>query len=120
MSTATIIGSGPNGLSAAIVLASSGVKTTVLERSGQIEWWLFWQPPRSHSLVSSRPGLFDIPPGRAAAPFYGSLPFTIPWIEPHAAFAHPLDDGTAVVLEHSIEEAIDQLDACDRETHTDH
>jgi phytoene dehydrogenase-like protein len=31
----------------------------------------------------------------AASPFYGSLPFTIPWIQPHAAFAHPLDDGTA-------------------------
>ena len=36
MPTATIIGSGPNGLSAAIVLAASGVKTTVLERNGQI------------------------------------------------------------------------------------
>jgi phytoene dehydrogenase-like protein len=36
MSTATIIGSGPNGLSAAIVLAASGVRTTVLERNGQI------------------------------------------------------------------------------------
>src|ERR1700727_1944723 len=36
MSTATIIGSGPNGLSVAIVLAASGVRMTVLERNGQI------------------------------------------------------------------------------------
>jgi NADPH-dependent 2,4-dienoyl-CoA reductase/sulfur reductase-like enzyme len=36
MPTATIIGSGPNGLSAAIVLAASGIRTTVLERNGQI------------------------------------------------------------------------------------
>jgi len=36
MSTATIIGSGPNGLSAAIALAASGVRTTVLERNRQI------------------------------------------------------------------------------------
>jgi len=36
MTTATIIGSGPNGLSAAIVLASAGISTTVVERNPQI------------------------------------------------------------------------------------
>ena len=115
MSTATIIGSGPNGLSAAIVLAASGVRTTVLERNGQIGGGCstaeVTQPGFLHDLGSS-----TYPLG-AASPFYGSLPFTIPWIQPHAAFAHPLDDGTAVVLEHSIEETIDQLDACDRKAY---
>src|ERR1700734_1172171 len=112
MSTAKIIGSGPNGLSVAIVLAASGVRTTVLERNGQIGGGCstaeVTQPGFLHDLGSS-----TYPLG-AASPFYGSLPFTIPWIQPHAAFAHPLDDGTAVVLEHSIEETIDQLDACYR------
>src|ERR1700722_6100560 len=104
MSTATIIGSGPNGLSAAIVLAASGVRTTVLERNGQIGGGC-------STAEITQPGfLHDL---GAASPFFGSLPFAIPWIQPHAAFAHPLDDGTAVVLEHSIEETIDQLDACD-------
>ena len=111
MSTATIIGSGPNGLSAAIVLAASGVRTTVLERNGQIGGGCstaeVTQPGFLHDLGSS-----TYPLG-AASPFYASLPFTIPWIQPHAAFAHPLDKGTAVVLEHSIEETIDQLDACE-------
>ena len=115
MATATIIGSGPNGLSAAIVLAASGVRTTVLERNGQIGGGCstaeITQPGFLHDLGSS-----TYPLG-AASPFYGSLPFTIPWIQPHAAFAHPLDDGTAVVLEHSIEETIDQLDACDRKAY---
>jgi phytoene dehydrogenase-like protein len=115
MSTATIIGSGPNGLSAAIVLAASGVRTTVLERNGQIGGGCstagVTQPGFLHDLGSS-----TYPLG-AVSPFYGSLPFTIPWIQPHAAFAHPLDDGTAVVLEHSIEEIIDQLDACDRKAY---
>ena len=115
MSTATIVGSGPNGLSAAIVLAASGVSTTVLERNGQIGGGCstaeVTQPGFLHDLGSS-----TYPLG-TASPFYGSLPFTIPWIQPHAAFAHPLDDGTAVLLEHSIEETIDQLDACDRKAY---
>src|SRR6201997_895901 len=115
MSTATIIGSEPNGLSAAIVFAASGVRTTVLERNRQIGGGCstaeVTQPGFLHDLGSS-----TYPLG-AASPFYDSLPLTIPWIQPHAAFAHPLDDGTAVVLEHSIEETIDQLDACDRKAY---
>ena len=89
MSTATIIGSGPNGLSAAIVFAASGVKTTVLERNRQIGGGCstaeVTQPGFLHDLGSS-----TYPLG-AASPFYSSLPFTIPWIQPDAAFAHPLE-----------------------------
>jgi len=49
----------------------------------------------------------------AASPFFRSLPINIPWIEPTAPCAHPLDDGTAVMLEHSIEATAATLDACD-------
>src|ERR1700740_538598 len=115
MSSATIIGSGPNGLSAAIVLAASGVRTTVLESNGQIcggcSTAEVTQPGFLHDLGSS-----TYPLG-AASPFYDSLPLTIPWITPQAAFAHPLDDGTAVILEHSIEETVETLDACDRKAY---
>ena len=115
MPTATIIGSGPNGLSAAITLAAAGVETTVLERNTRIGGGCstaeVTQPGFLHDLGSS-----TYPLG-AASPFYDSLPLTIPWITPQAAFAHPLDDGTAVILEHSIEETVETLDACDRKAY---
>ncbi len=115
MSNATVIGSGPNGLSAAITLATAGVRATVLERNTRIGGGCstaeVTQPGFLHDLGSS-----TYPLG-AASPFFSSLPFTIPWIQPPAAFAHPLDDGTAVMLEHSIDETIDTLDACDRKAY---
>ena len=111
MATATIIGSGPNGLSAAIVLASAGISTTVFERNGRIggacstaETTL---PGFRHDLGSS------VYPMGLASPFFRSLPIQIPWIEPASPCAHPLDDGTAVMLEHSIEDTVANLDASD-------
>jgi phytoene dehydrogenase-like protein len=112
MATATIIGSGPNGLSAAIALASAGVSTTVCERNAQIGGACstaeITLPGFHHDLGSSA-----YPMG-FASPFFRSLPIDIPWIEPSAPCAHPLDDGTAVLLEHSIEDTVANLDACDR------
>src|SRR5580704_14257281 len=112
MTTATIIGSGPNGLSAAIVLASAGISTTVVERNPQIggacstaETTL---PGFRHDLGSS------VYPMGVASPFFRSLPIEIPWIQPDAPCAHPLDDGTAVMLERSVERTADGLDAADR------
>jgi phytoene dehydrogenase-like protein len=52
-----------------------------------------------------------------ASPFFRSLPINIPWIEPTAPCAHPLDDGTAVVLEHSIEATVDTLDKRDKSSY---
>jgi phytoene dehydrogenase-like protein len=109
--TASVIGSGPNGLSAAIVLAAAGLATTVFERNARIggacstaETTL---PDFSHDLGSS------VYPMGVASAFFRSLPVNIPWIEPTAPCAHPLDDGTAVMLEHSMEATVATLDACD-------
>jgi len=54
-----------------------------------------------------------------ASPFFRSLPVSIPWIIPPAQRAHPLDDGTAGLLEHSIEETVATLDSCDRPVQSD-
>jgi phytoene dehydrogenase-like protein len=111
MATATIIGSGPNGLSAAIALASAGLSTTVMERNRQIGGACstaeITLPGYRHDLGSS------VYPMGIASPFFRSLPIEIPWIEPAAPCAHPLDDGTAVLLEHSIEDTVANLDSSD-------
>jgi phytoene dehydrogenase-like protein len=111
MTTATVIGAGPNGLSAAITLARAGISTTVVERNRAIggacssaETTL---PGYRHDLGSS------VYPMGVASPFFRSLPVEIPWIEPDAPCAHPLPDGTAVMLEHSIDDTVASLDGCD-------
>jgi phytoene dehydrogenase-like protein len=107
MQTATIIGSGPNGLSAAIVLAAAGFATTVFERNIQIGGAC---STAETTLPNFRQDLgSSVYPMGVANPFFRSLPINIPWIEPTAPCAHPLDDGTAVVLEHSIEATVDTL-----------
>src|ERR671912_1432565 len=101
---AVVVGSGPNGLAAAIELAKSGRRVAVLEgrstigggtRSAEITL-----PGFVHDLGSA------IHPLGYASPFFRSLPLRehgLEWIHPSAPLAHPLDDGTAAVLERSIE-----------------
>ncbi len=110
--TATVIGSGPNGLAAAIVLAAAGTETTLHERNARIGGACSSAevtfPGFLHDLGSSA-----YPMG-FASPFFRSLPLKIPWLHPDAPCAHPLDDGTAVLLEHSLEATAANLDAPDR------
>lgn len=111
LATATVIGSGPNGLSAAIVLAAAGLATTVFERNPQIGG-------ACSTAETTLPGFrqdlgSSVYPMGVASPFFRSLRINIPWIDPTAPCAHPLDDGTAVMLERSIEATVATLDACD-------
>lgn len=111
MLTANVIGSGPNGLSAGIVLAAAGLATTVLERNLQIGGAC---STAETTLPNFRQDLgSSCYPMGIASPFFRSLPVSIPWIEPTAPCAHPLDDGTAVMLEHSIDATVATIDACD-------
>jgi len=103
MTRAAIIGSGPNGLSAAITLAQAGIETCVYEGretiGGAASTGEITLPGFRHDLGSS------IYPMGIASPFFQSLPlkdFGLNWIEPDAPLAHPLDDGSAVLLEHNL------------------
>src|ERR671921_107490 len=101
---AVIVGSGPNGLAAAIELARNGHRVAVLEGRSTIGGGMrsaeITLPGFVHDLGSA------IHPLGYASPFFCSLPledYGLEWIHPSAPLAHPFDDGTAVLFERSIE-----------------
>jgi phytoene dehydrogenase-like protein len=109
---ACVIGAGPNGLAAAIVLAQAGVQVEVLEAEstpgGGVRTLELTLPGFRHDFGSA------IYPLGAGSPFFSSLSlndYGLKWIHSPAALAHPLDDGTAVMLERDLDEATNSLGA---------
>lgn len=101
---AIVVGSGPNGLAAAITLAQAGRSVLVFEAKNTIGGGARTQeltlPGFQHDVCSA------IHPLALGSPFFRTLPleqYGLEWISPSAPLAHPLDDGTAMVLERSIE-----------------
>ena len=112
MPRAAIVGSGPNGLSAAITLAQAGVEVGVFEGratiGGAASTAEVTLPGFHHDLGAS------VFPMGIASPFFRSLPladFGLKWLEPAAPLAHPLDDGSALMLEHDLQETAAALGA---------
>ncbi|MGI4756026.1 MAG: phytoene desaturase family protein [Janthinobacterium lividum] len=103
MKRAIVVGSGPNGLSAAVALARQGVHVTVLEAAATIGGGT-----RTEELTL--PGFLHdtgsaVYPLGIASPFFRSLPLEqhgLQWIEPDVPLAHPLEDGDAVGLHHDL------------------
>lgn len=110
--TAVVIGSGPNGLAAAIVLAQAGLSVELHEaapevggatRSGELTL-----PGFVHDLGSA------VHPMGISSPFFIKLRLEehgLKWILPEASVAHPLDDGTAVTLERDVQATASQFGA---------
>jgi phytoene dehydrogenase-like protein len=107
---ATVIGSGPNGLAAAITLARAGRSVRVYEAQdtigGATRSAALTLPGFVHDLCATVHAL------AIASPFLRTLPLEahgLTFAHPEAPFAHPLDDGTAVVLERSVKATADAL-----------
>ncbi len=107
---AVVVGSGPNGLAAAITLARAGKTVAVFEAratpGGGMRTAELTLPGFQHDICSA------IHPLGIGSPFMRSLPlerFGVEWIFPPAALAHPLDDATAVTLERSVAATAAQL-----------
>src|ERR1700691_3276780 len=102
---ACVAGAGPNGLAAAIVLSQAGLQVDVLEAQsspgGAARTLELTLSGFGHDFGSA------IYPMGAGSPFFSSLPLAahgLEWIHSPAALAHPLDDGTAVLLVRDLDE----------------
>jgi phytoene dehydrogenase-like protein len=102
---AVVIGSGPNGLSAAVALAQAGASVLVLEAAAQIGGGTrtaeLTLPGFQHDVCSA------VHTTGILSPFFRSLPLEehgLRWILPEASVAHPLDDQPAVIMWRSLEE----------------
>lgn len=107
---ALVIGAGPNGLAAAITLSRAGVRVEIRERAdavgGSVSSAALTRPGFVHDVCSSVFGL------AAASPFFRSLSLEahgLTWRHPGVPLAHPFDDGSAVLLRRSLDDAVSEL-----------
>ncbi len=107
---AVVVGSGPNGLAAAITLQKAGLSVLLLEGEKEIGGGLrsaeLTLPGFIHDVCSA------IHPMAAGSPFFKTLPLAehgLNFVYPDVAAAHPFDDGKAAILTKSIEETARKL-----------
>src|SRR5438552_1507450 len=107
---AVVVGSGPNGMAAAITLARAGLSVLVLEANETIGGGArsseLTLPGFVHDVCSA------IHPLAAGSPFFKTLPlerFGLGWIQPQIALAHPLDHGSAACLHQDVDLTSEEL-----------
>ena len=109
---AIVIGSGPNGLAAAITLQQTGLSVLLLEAKDRIGGGMRTEeltlPGFLHDVCSA------VHPMAVASPFFRALPLEkhgLSWLYPAIAAAHPFNDGEAAVLTQSIDDTARGLGA---------
>jgi len=109
--SAVVVGSGPNGLTAAVELARNGAGVLVVEAADRVGGGA------SSEELTRRGFVHDvcsaIHPLGIGSPVFASLPLGehgLQWVHPGNPLAHPLDDGSAAVLARSIESTAATLD----------
>lgn len=105
---ATIVGSGPNGLAAAVSLARAGYEVRVVEASdipgGGVRTLPLTEPGFRHDVCSA------VHPAALSSPFFRAFGLDrIDWIVPDASFAHPLDDGRAAIAWRDLDRTVEGL-----------
>jgi phytoene dehydrogenase-like protein len=107
---AVVVGSGPNGLAAAILLQQNGLSVLLIEGKDEIGGGLrsaeLTLPGFTHDICSA------IHPLAAASPFFNTLPLLqhgLKYIYPDINATHPFDNGRAAVLKRSVSETADLL-----------
>jgi phytoene dehydrogenase-like protein len=107
---AVIVGSGPNGLAAAIAMAQAGCSVLVCEANptvgGGARSAELTLPGFVHDICSA------VHPLAAGSPFFETLPLEqsgLEWIHPEIPLAHPLDDGSAACLYRDVDFTAQQL-----------
>lgn len=109
---AIVVGAGPNGLAAAILMQQQGLRVLLIEGKDKIGGGLLSAeltlPGFVHDVCSA------IHPLALASPFFKTLPLAnhgLSFIQPDLAAAHPFDNGSAVILDHSIQKTAQYLGA---------
>lgn len=104
----TVVGSGPNGLAAAVEMARNGRNVLLVEKAEEIGGGTrtaeLTLPGFRHDVCSA------IHPSAVASPFFNEIELDVDWIQPPIPFTHPLGDGRVVALHRSVSETARQFD----------
>ncbi|WP_345761164.1 phytoene desaturase family protein [Diaminobutyricibacter sp. McL0608] len=109
MIDATVVGSGPNGLAAAVTLARAGLEVVLVERAptvgGGMRTAELTLPGFRHDVCSA------VHPAALASPFFRAFGLTerVPFVIPSASYAHPLDRGVAGIAWHDLDRTVEDL-----------
>jgi phytoene dehydrogenase-like protein len=119
ITSVAVVGSGPNGLAAAILLTQAGLETTLYEKhdviGGGCRSLELLQPGYIHDICSTVHLQVKL------SPFFAQLPldaFGLRWVTPPYALANPFDDGTAAIVSQSMPDTLASLDEVDRKAYS--